>query len=238
MVDEFATVISMKSVMRAIYKIPFTCVSPCSMACPFLNYVLDEEALILRRAFRRERVFRDISDPLAFSDEYLHERYRFTGDGIRYCVALRFFRSGMFLYAVGHAEILNKGTICRCIRSVFGSENLGTHLYYLCWPQKNVLHQRDFYKIAGNMNYRLQKRVTLQQSQDILRLFCVTAWNLLFVQTAGSQNSALHSAKPCSHHPTDGLCGTAWCGMYLYYLCQQKILPQYQCSGKNVVTVN
>uniref|UniRef100_A0AAY5L348 Uncharacterized protein n=2 Tax=Esox lucius TaxID=8010 RepID=A0AAY5L348_ESOLU len=212
MVDEFATVISMKSVMRAIYKIPFTCVSPCSMACPFLNYVLDEEALILRRAFRRERVFRDISDPLAFSDEYLHERYRFTGDGIRYCVALRFFRSGMFLYAVGHAEILNKGTICRCIRSVFGSENLGTHLYYLCWPQKNVLHQRDFYKIA--------------------------AWNLLFVQTAGSQNSALHSAKPCSHHPTDGLCGTAWCGMYLYYLCQQKILPQYQCSGKNVVTVN
>uniref|UniRef100_A0AAY5KRK5 DDE Tnp4 domain-containing protein n=1 Tax=Esox lucius TaxID=8010 RepID=A0AAY5KRK5_ESOLU len=87
-----------------------------------------------------------------------------------------FFRSGMFLYAVGHAEILNKGTICRCVRSAFGTQILGTHLYYIRWPQKNVLHQRDFYKIAGNMNYRLQKCVTLQQSQDILRLFCVTAF--------------------------------------------------------------
>uniref|UniRef100_A0AAY5KER0 DDE Tnp4 domain-containing protein n=1 Tax=Esox lucius TaxID=8010 RepID=A0AAY5KER0_ESOLU len=152
MVDEFATGISIKSVMRAIYEVPFTCVSPCTMACPFLNDVLDEEALIFRCAFKRERVFRDRSDPLAFPDEYLHERYRFTGDGIRYCVALRFFRSGMFLYAVGHAEILNKGTICRCVRSVFGTEILGTHLYYLRWPQKNVLHQRDFYKIAAFPN--------------------------------------------------------------------------------------
>ncbi|KAA8594354.1 hypothetical protein FQN60_005188, partial [Etheostoma spectabile] len=32
---------------------------------------------------RRESVFRDRSDPLAFPDEYLHERYRFSGDGIR-----------------------------------------------------------------------------------------------------------------------------------------------------------
>ncbi|KAA8592549.1 hypothetical protein FQN60_018004 [Etheostoma spectabile] len=31
----------------------------CPMACPFLSDVLDEEALILRRAFRRERVFRN-----------------------------------------------------------------------------------------------------------------------------------------------------------------------------------
>uniref|UniRef100_A0AAY5JX73 DDE Tnp4 domain-containing protein n=1 Tax=Esox lucius TaxID=8010 RepID=A0AAY5JX73_ESOLU len=63
-----------------------------------------------------------------------------------------FFRSGMFLYAVGHAEILNKGTICRCVRSAFGTQILGTHLYYIRWPQKNVLHQRDFYKIAAFPN--------------------------------------------------------------------------------------
>ncbi|KAK0136384.1 hypothetical protein N1851_027720 [Merluccius polli] len=49
------------------------------MACPFLEDVLDEEALILRRAFRHERVFRDRSDPLAFGDDYLNERYRFSG---------------------------------------------------------------------------------------------------------------------------------------------------------------
>jgi len=84
-----------------------------------------------------KRVFRDRADPLAFSDEYLTERYRFSGDGIRYlcrllgpniqhrtarshaltvpqmvCVALRFLASGIFLYSVGDAENLNKATIC------------------------------------------------------------------------------------------------------------------------------
>ncbi|KAK0138986.1 putative nuclease HARBI1 [Merluccius polli] len=49
------------------------------MACPFLEDVLDEEALILRRAFRHERIFRDRSEPLAFGDDYLIERYRFSG---------------------------------------------------------------------------------------------------------------------------------------------------------------
>lgn len=43
MVDEVATVISMKSVMRAIHKVPPTLrVSSCTMACPFLNNVWDE----------------------------------------------------------------------------------------------------------------------------------------------------------------------------------------------------
>lgn len=34
-----------------------------TMACPFLQDVVDEEALMLRKAFRRERVFRDRLDP-------------------------------------------------------------------------------------------------------------------------------------------------------------------------------
>ncbi|KAK6300781.1 hypothetical protein J4Q44_G00288790 [Coregonus suidteri] len=53
------------------------------MACPFVRDVVDEEALVLRRAFRRERVFRDRLDPLAFPDDHLYERYRFSADGIR-----------------------------------------------------------------------------------------------------------------------------------------------------------
>ncbi|XP_038842128.1 putative nuclease HARBI1 [Salvelinus namaycush] len=76
------------------------------MACPFVRDVVDEEALVLRRAFRRERVFRDRLDPLAFPDDHLYERYRFSADGI----------SGAFLYSVGDAEQLNKATICRTIR--------------------------------------------------------------------------------------------------------------------------
>ncbi|KAF1385372.1 hypothetical protein PFLUV_G00107070 [Perca fluviatilis] len=58
------------------------------MACPFIDEVMDKEALILRRAFRRERFFRDRSDPLAFDDSHLYERYRFCGDGIRYLCRL------------------------------------------------------------------------------------------------------------------------------------------------------
>nr|XP_046149116.1 uncharacterized protein LOC123991537 isoform X1 [Oncorhynchus gorbuscha] len=117
--------------------------SALTMACPFVRDMVDEEALVLRRAFRRERVFRDRLDPLAFPDDHLYERYRFSADGIRYlcrllgprikhrtarshalsveqmvCLALRFFASGAFLYSVGDAEQLNKATICRTIRSV------------------------------------------------------------------------------------------------------------------------
>ena len=59
-----------------------------TMACPFLEDVVDEEALVLRRAFRRERVFRDQLDPLAFPDDHLYERYRFSADGIWYLCRL------------------------------------------------------------------------------------------------------------------------------------------------------
>lgn len=37
-------------------------------------WMTSDEALILRRPFRRERVFRDRSDPLAFPDNYLQEQ--------------------------------------------------------------------------------------------------------------------------------------------------------------------
>ncbi|KAL7389102.1 hypothetical protein ABVT39_026513 [Epinephelus coioides] len=60
------------------------------MACLFLNEVagLEEEALIVRRAFRCERVLRDRSDPLLNHDDHLYEWYCFSGDGIRYLCRL------------------------------------------------------------------------------------------------------------------------------------------------------
>ncbi|XP_049444489.1 putative nuclease HARBI1 [Epinephelus fuscoguttatus] len=148
------------------------------MACPFLQEVVDEEALVLRRAFRRERVFRDRANPLAFPDDHLHERYRFSADGIRYlcrllgpriqhhtarshalsveqmvCVALHFFASGGFLYSVGDAENLAKATICRVVRSVcLALKSLSG--VFISFPGHRRLSdiKEDFYRIAGFPN--------------------------------------------------------------------------------------
>lgn len=156
--------------------------SALTMACPFVRDVVDEEALVLRRAFRRERVFRDRLDPLAFPDDHLYERYRFSADGIRYlcrllgprikhrtarshalsveqmvCVALRFFVSGAFLYSVGDAEQLNKATICRTIRSVCLAIKALADVF-ISFPGHRRLCdiKEEFYRIAGKRIYKLQ----------------------------------------------------------------------------------
>ncbi|XP_056596696.1 putative nuclease HARBI1 [Triplophysa dalaica] len=148
------------------------------MVCPFLRDVVDEEALVLRRAFRRERVFRNRLDPLAFPDDHLYERYRFSADGIRYlcrllgprikhrtarshalsveqmvCVALRFFASGAFLYSVGDTEQLNKATICRTIRSVCLAIKALADVF-ISFPGHRRLCdiKEEFYRIAGFPN--------------------------------------------------------------------------------------
>lgn len=153
-----------------------------TMACPFLTEVVDEEALVLRRAFRRERVFRDRMDPLAFPEDHLYERYRFSAEGIRYlcrvlgpqikhhtarshalnveqmvCVALRFFASGGFLYSVGDAEHLNKATICRTIRTVCLAIKALSDVF-ISFPGHRRLGdiKDDFYGIAGKRNYKSQ----------------------------------------------------------------------------------
>ncbi|XP_051253285.1 putative nuclease HARBI1 [Dicentrarchus labrax] len=140
--------------------------------------VLDEEALILRRAFSHERVFWDRSDPLAVGDDYLIERYRFSGDGLRYlcrllgpkiqhqtagshaltvpqmvCVTLRWFASGSFLYSVGDAENLNKGTICRTIRRVCLALKSFSNIFITFPGHRRPLYiQEEFYKIAAFPN--------------------------------------------------------------------------------------
>lgn len=115
------------------------------MACPFDNDPVDEGAALLRRELniRREMIIRPRIDVLAFPDNYLFERYRFTSQSIIYihnlirpyisnitnrshaltsqqilCVALRFFANGSFLYNVGDAEHLSKATVCRAVRKV------------------------------------------------------------------------------------------------------------------------
>ena len=169
------------------------------MACPFLEDVLDEEALILRQALRHERVFRDRSDPLVFEDDYLIERYRFSGDGLRYlcrllgpkmqhqmawshalsvpqmvCVTLRFFASGSFLNSVGDAENLNKGTICCTIRRVCLVLKSFINIFITFPGHRRPLYiKEEFNKTAGNLNFNMQPLVSNLISHSwILTIFC------------------------------------------------------------------
>ena len=102
------------------------------MASPFLEDPVELGAL------RRARTFTDPQNPLAFLDECLYGRYRFSGEGITYlcqhlepyvtnathrsraltvpqtvCIALHYFATGTFMYSVGDAENLSKNTVCR-----------------------------------------------------------------------------------------------------------------------------
>ena len=104
------------------------------MDCPFLPNPIDIEALVIRNALRRERVFRPRLDVLSFPEEYLLERYRFSSNSIIYLnkilrpyitnlthrrrIALRFFANGSFLYNIGNAEHFGKATVCRTVRKV------------------------------------------------------------------------------------------------------------------------
>ncbi|XP_067273706.1 putative nuclease HARBI1 isoform X2 [Pseudorasbora parva] len=145
------------------------------MASPFLPNPVDISAQIVRRALRRERVFRDRQNPLDFPDTYLYERYRFSAEGICYicellephianvtrrshaltvpqmvCIALRFFASGTYLYAIGDAENLGKNTVCRTIRKVV----LALQGYingFIVFPGhlSTMSIKEGFYKIAG-----------------------------------------------------------------------------------------
>uniref|UniRef100_A0A673H0X9 DDE Tnp4 domain-containing protein n=1 Tax=Sinocyclocheilus rhinocerous TaxID=307959 RepID=A0A673H0X9_9TELE len=135
------------------------------MASPFLSNPVDISTQIVRRALRRERVFRDRQNPLAFPDTYLYERYRFSAEGISYicellephitnvtrrshaltvpqmvCIALCFFASGTYLYAVGDAENLGK--------------NMGYINSFIVFPGhlSTMSIKEGFYKIAGKIH--------------------------------------------------------------------------------------
>jgi hypothetical protein len=147
------------------------------MASPFLPNPVDISAQIVRRALRRERVFRDRQNPFDFPDSYLYERYRFSAEGMSYlcellephitnvtrrshaltvpqmvCIALRFFASGTYLYAVGDAENLGKNTVCRTIRKVVLALQ-GYINSFIVFPGhlSTMSIKEGFYKIAGKI---------------------------------------------------------------------------------------
>lgn len=145
------------------------------MASPFLPNPIDIGAQIVRRALRRERVFRDRQNTLAFPDDYLYKRYGFSAEGIVYlcrlleqhiknptrrshaisvpqmlCIALRFFASGTYLYAVGDAEKISKITVCRTIRRVVLAlqRYINTFIAFPGHLPTDAIKD-SFYKIAG-----------------------------------------------------------------------------------------
>lgn len=153
------------------------------MASPFLPNPVDISAQIVRRALGRERVFRDRQNPLTFPDTYLYERYRFSAEGISYIckllephisnvtcrshaltvpqmvwIALHFFASGTYLYAVGDAENLGKNTVCRTIHKVVLALQ-GYMNSFIVFPGhlSTMSIKEGFYKIAGKIG-----RVTSQ----------------------------------------------------------------------------
>ena len=148
-----------------------------NMACPFENDPVDEGAALLRRELniRPERVIRPRIDVLAFPENYLFERYRFTSESIIYihnqirpyisnitnrshaltsqqilCVALRFFANGSFLYNVGDAEHLSKATVCRAVRKVCLAMKRLLPIFVVFPGHKPVRAiKEEFHRIAG-----------------------------------------------------------------------------------------
>ena len=55
---------------------------PLTIASPFEGVPMDLGARIVQGSLRRQRVFRDRSDPLALPENILYERYRFSSEGI------------------------------------------------------------------------------------------------------------------------------------------------------------
>ena len=146
------------------------------MDCPFLREEpVAEDAMIVRRAFRINPVLRDRQYPLAQRNAILHERCRFSREGVIHlihllepqikcstrrsqalttaqtvCIALRFFACGTFLYTIGDAENLAKSAVCRAIRKVYlALKQLLRGFVFPSHLTPQVVKQ-NFYAIAGS----------------------------------------------------------------------------------------
>ncbi|KAK3513690.1 hypothetical protein QTP70_028774 [Hemibagrus guttatus] len=149
------------------------------MACPFIDDPVDEEAALICRELHLAFGFLHLHlDFLAYPQEFLFERYRFSRQTIRYihslihpyitdishrgraltseqmlCVALRFFANGTFLYKIGDAENISKATVCRIVRKVCLALKRFLHIF-LVFPTHKPLRaiKEDFQRIAGFPN--------------------------------------------------------------------------------------
>ncbi|KAL1264176.1 hypothetical protein QQF64_004531 [Cirrhinus molitorella] len=80
------------------------------MACPFIDEVVDEGAIIVRRSFQREQTFRDRLLSPHIANNTCRNRAFIVRQMV--CTALRFFVSGTFLYTVGD---ISKASVCRSV---------------------------------------------------------------------------------------------------------------------------
>lgn len=54
------------------------------MATPFVEDPVELGVQIVRGSLRKARVFRDQQNPVAFLDNFLYERYKFSSEGMTY----------------------------------------------------------------------------------------------------------------------------------------------------------
>ena len=130
-----------------------------------------------RRALRRERVFRDRTNPLDFfDDDQLYFRYRFRRDSIlfildlishrlqfdsqrnnclspllQFLITLRFLACGSFLLVIGDTvPVVSKATVCRCVRRVcLAVSELMRGVIAMPQNRRVAKTKFQFYQIAG-----------------------------------------------------------------------------------------
>ena len=73
-----------------VYRVRSACAAsqPLTMSSPFVGVPVGLGARIVQGSLRRQRVFRDRSDPSAFSENICYQIYRFSSAGIRYLIVL------------------------------------------------------------------------------------------------------------------------------------------------------
>ena len=149
------------------------------MVSPFVGIPVDLGARIVQGSLRRQRVFRDRSDPLALPEDILYERYRFSSEGIPYfivlvglyvgnatkrsraltiaqcvCVSLWFFAKGTYLHTVGDAENISKNTVCLAIRKVVAALNTLLNMFVVFpsfLPTQTI--KEGFYQLVGKRKH-------------------------------------------------------------------------------------
>ena len=142
----------------------------------YLDDPYDIGTRIVRGSLRMARILRDRQNPLAHLDDVLHERYRFSVEGIRYlcqlieadvsnvtrrgqaltieqivCLSLRYFASGQNIFSIGDAEYLSNNTVCRASRKVVIALNKLVDAFVVFPGHLTALQIKEgFYAIAGH----------------------------------------------------------------------------------------
>ena len=141
----------------------------------------------MRRALRRERIFRDRQNPLdIYTDDQMFERFRFRRGSIlfllglisdsiefssmrNHClppllqifITLRFLACGSFLVVVGDTvPVVSKATVCRCVRRVCLALSTLTARFIRMQrtDQEKATVKQNFFAVAGAYHLLLLSR--------------------------------------------------------------------------------